>query len=112
MSRLMELLGPYPLVVFSHGFSATSQWYSTLAEQYASHGFIVLAPEHVGENDWMENVSSTAGRPLDIKRTLDYTEQITAPGGDMAGQIDMENVAVAGHSSRRIHGARHGRSSV
>jgi predicted dienelactone hydrolase len=92
-----DSMGPYPLVVFSHGFSLNPEWYSTLAEHYASHGFIVLAPEHV-EKDWSESAIAAIDRPRDIKRTLDYAEGVTAPGGDLAGQIDMENVAVVGHS--------------
>ena len=93
--------GPYPLVIFSHGFSTNAVWYNTLLEHYASHGFIVLAPEHIEQFDpessdaWKASID----RPLDIKRTLDYAEQITAPGGDVAGLIDMQHVAVVGHSS-------------
>ena len=71
-----------------------------MPEHYASHGFIVLAPEHVEQFDWEWSglVTASIDRPLDIKQTLDYAEEINAPGGDLAGQIDMENVAVVGHS--------------
>lgn len=89
--------GPYPLIIFSHGFSANPEWYSTLLEHYAFHGFIILAPEHV-EQDWMESAPATIDRLRDIKQTLDYAEELTAHGGDMASLIDMENVAVVGHS--------------
>ena len=43
--------GPYPLVVFSHGFSCNPEWYIPLLEHVASYGFIVLAPEHVEQFD-------------------------------------------------------------
>lgn len=91
---------PYPLVVFSHGFSQNAAKYSILLEHLASHGFIVLAPEHVEQMDptWSENWTASIDRPNDIKQTLDYAEQLNAPGAEMAGLIDMENVAVAGHS--------------
>ena len=89
--------GPYPLVVFSHGYSINPEWYRTLPEHYASHGFIVLAPEHQ-EGAWMESAPATVDRPRDIGRTLDHAEELTAPGGDLAGLIDMGNVAVVGHS--------------
>ena len=91
---------PYPLVVFSHGFSSNAVWYSTIIEHLASHGFIVFAPEHVEHFDpeWSEIWSASIDRPQDIKQTLDYAEQMTAPDGELAGLIDMENVAVAGHS--------------
>ena len=92
---------PYPLVIFSHGFGANAVWYTNLIEHYASHGFVVLAPEHIEQfdPDFGDIWKASIDRPLDIKRALDYAEQITAPGGDMAGRIDMEHVAVIGHSS-------------
>lgn len=91
---------PYPLVIFSHGFSTNAPWYSTLIEHYASYGFIVLAPEHVEHFDpeWSELWSASIDRPRDIKQTLDYAEQMTAPDSALAGLIDMQRVAVVGHS--------------
>lgn len=91
---------PYPLVVFSHGFSANAAWYSTLIEHYASYGFIVLAPEHVEQFDpeWSGILNASIDRPRDIKQTLDYAEAMNAPGGDMVGLVDMQHVAVVGHS--------------
>ncbi|MCB0187478.1 MAG: alpha/beta fold hydrolase, partial [Caldilineaceae bacterium] len=92
--------GPYPLVVLSHGFMLSPAWYHTLAEQYASYGFIVLAPDHPEEFDptfgamWQTLID----RPAAVSRTLDYAEGLTAPGGAMAGLIDMTKVAVVGHS--------------
>jgi predicted dienelactone hydrolase len=101
-------LGPYPLVVFSPGYSANAAWYSNLLEHYASYGFIILAPEHT-EHLTLADLSSdpftlndlwtaSIDRPLAIKQTLDYAEQLTAAGGDLAGLIDMQHVAVVGHS--------------
>lgn len=91
---------PYPLVVFSHGFSTNAAWYSTLIEHYASYGFIVLAPEHMEkfDPDWSELWSASIDRPRDIKQTLDYAEAINTPDGEMAGLLDMQHVAVVGHS--------------
>lgn len=89
--------GPYPLVVFSHGYSINPEWYSSLLEHYASWGFVVLAPEHT-ESDWLLAAAASFDRPLDIKRTVDSAEKLTAPGGGLAGAIDMKNVAVVGHS--------------
>ena len=91
---------PYPLVIFSHGFAANAPWYNTIIEHYASYGFIVIAPEHTEHFDpeWSDLWSSSIDRPRDIKQTLDYAEQITASGGALAGLIDMQHVAVVGHS--------------
>lgn len=92
---------PYPLVIFSHGFATNAAWYSTIVEHYASYGFIVLAPEHVEQLDdaWSEMWTASIDRPRDIKQTLDYAEALNAPGGELAGLIDMQHVAVVGHSS-------------
>jgi predicted dienelactone hydrolase len=93
--------GPYPLVVYSHGFSSVNAaWTHTLLEHYASYGFIVLAPEHIEQFDpefgdlWKASID----RPRDIAQTPDYAEELTAPGGEMAGLIDMEHVAVVSHA--------------
>ncbi len=95
-----ESAAPYPLVVFSHGFGNSAPWYANLIEHYASRGFIVLAPDHTEQFDFEygELWKASIDRPNDIKQTLDYAEQATASGGDLAGLIDMGHVAVAGHS--------------
>jgi predicted dienelactone hydrolase len=91
---------PYPLVVFSHGYSLSPIVYSTLVEHYASQGYIVLGPEHNETFDgsltgfWEELID----RPVDIHRTIDYAEQLNKPEAPLAGMIDMDNIAVVGHS--------------
>ena len=91
---------PYPLVVYSHGFASNAAWASALLEHYASHGFIVLASEHTEQFDfdWSEIPNASIDRPRDIKQTLDFAEAMNAPDGALAGLIDMQNVAVMGHS--------------
>lgn len=85
--------GPFPLVVLSHGFSGNPEWYRTLAEHLASHGYVVLAPEHT-ESDWAPDVvPSSISRPADISATIDFAED-----GPLSAFIDTELVAVVGHS--------------
>lgn len=88
--------GARPVVVFSHGYSLTPEWYAELLEHYASKGFVVLAPEHV-EADWLDAKEPTFARPRAVTRTLDLAESL-AGEGPLAGTIDMEKVAVVGHS--------------
>jgi len=91
---------PYPLVVFSHGYALSPIVYSTMVEHFASQGYIVLAPEHNESFDgeltefWKELID----RPIDIHRTIDYAEQLAEPGAPLAGLIDLDHVAVVGHS--------------
>ena len=88
---------PYPLVVFSHGYALNPEWYGELVEHYASWGFIVLAPEHT-EDDWLRASEASFDRPVDVGRTLDLAASLASPDGVWAGQIDLGNVAVVGHS--------------
>ncbi len=92
--------GPYPLVIFSHGYGLSPIVYSTLVEHFASQGYVVLAPEHNETFDgsltgfWKALID----RPVDVGRTIDYAETLAASGAPLAGLIDMDNVAVVGHS--------------
>lgn len=83
--------GPFPVVVLSHGFSLSAEWYSPMAEHLASHGFVVVAPEH-DEADWAQDVvHASVARPLDVSLALDHVE-------DELPYADIDHVAVVGHS--------------
>lgn len=85
--------GEHPLVVLSHGFGVSAEWYQGLAEHLATHGFVVMAPSHV-EYDWFTDViPATVLRPLEVSRTIDLAES-----GILDGRIDTDHVAVIGHS--------------
>ncbi|MFP4322579.1 MAG: alpha/beta hydrolase family protein [Anaerolineales bacterium] len=100
--------GPYPLVIYSHGSMGYRFVSSFFTEHLASYGFVVLAPNHPGNTavdsvtnpqSFVSNIGTNyAQRPLDVLRVLDFAEALTAPEGDLAGLIDMERVAVTGHS--------------
>lgn len=95
---------PYPLVVFSHGFSNNPPFYAYLVEHLSSYGFVVVAPDHQGEGInfegdlWEDIPAATIERPHDISSAIDYAESVTASGGTFEGLIDLEHVAVVGHS--------------
>jgi predicted dienelactone hydrolase len=92
-------LAPYPLVVLSPGFSIGPASYGWLAEHLATYGFVVIAPDHVEtldpENEFWR---SAIARPHDILTVFDYVDEQTGAGGGLAGMIDPDLVAVAGHS--------------
>jgi predicted dienelactone hydrolase len=92
--------GPYPLVILSHGFSMTGESYAWLSEHLASHGFVVVAPEHHEKMNvtfsWFWR--SPIDRPLDILEVLATIDEETGSGGSLEGLVDPETVAVIGHS--------------
>jgi predicted dienelactone hydrolase len=96
--------GPYPLVLFSHGAAGTRYASLYLTEHLASYGFVVMAPDHTGDTfvnaeDEGVFVRSHMTRPIDIVRVIDFADAESTAGGAMKGMIDIERVAVMGHSS-------------
>ena len=89
--------GPYPLVINSHGFTA-QMWQVYLGEHLASYGFVVIATEHANDS-WDNPYTGTAIRMLEVKRAIVDAETLTAEGGALAGMIDVERIAMSGHSS-------------
>lgn len=93
---------PYPVVMFSHGNGGMRIQSIYLTEHLASHGFVVAAPDHVG-NTIAEQVNqgglapaeAARVRPLDISRSLDA---VLEGSGELAGASDPARVGVAGHS--------------
>ena len=99
--------GPYPVVLVSHGTGSTRFGNLTLCETLASHGYIVAAPDHRGDtvDDALFGISfdqrarNTFNRPLDLSRVLDDLEARSKDAQSLfSGLIDMNRVAVAGHS--------------
>ncbi len=88
---------PYPLVIHSHGFTA-QMWHVYFGEHLASYGFVVIAPEHAAD-DWANVYTSMAIRLIEITRTINDAEILTADGGTLAGMIDTERIAAGGVSA-------------
>ena len=102
-----ENLGqPAPLIVFSHGFTSNRLHFDYLAEHLASHGYVVVVPEHIGSNSKFTEAflrgqlsvdvspSEFYSRPLDITYLLNKIEN----DPENKGLIDWEQVGVLGHS--------------
>ncbi len=90
---------PYPLIILSPGFSISSTSYAWLAEHLASYGFVVISPDH-NENLDPENQlwRSAITRPQDVRAVHTYVEQKLQVEGVLQGLIDINSVAVIGHS--------------
>lgn len=96
--------GPYPLVVFSHGMGAL-RWQSTFfTVMLASHGYIVVSPDHEGGTlaELLRGVEPNVFdyfevRPADVSVLLD--RMLDLPSSDpLAGLADAERIGVTGHS--------------
>jgi dienelactone hydrolase len=110
--------GRHAVVAFSHGFAGHRCQSTFLCTHLASHGYVVVAPDHVG-NTTVEvmleamriyqghegppdpeamtgRVLEIAGlRPGDVSHALDL---VLGGGVPAAGEVDPERVAVTGHS--------------
>ncbi len=90
--------GPYPVVVLSPGFAIGVSSYGWLAEHLASHGFVVAGVRHVEALNPEELWKATADRPRDVTLALDRIADESASSGPLAGLLDIDRVAVLGHS--------------
>lgn len=92
--------GAAPLIVYSHGSGGQGLLAYPYAEHLASHGWVVMAPDHVG-NTASDAVSGTfhprnrnaIDRPLDIRAVLDAADGIVE-----GVQVDADNTLLFGHS--------------
>lgn len=98
--------GPWPLVVFSHGFGETNRTYAFLGDFWSKHGFMVAVVNHQGSDETTRleiektrNFSILAPfrvRPQDLSFVIDQLVNGADPA--LAGSFDPERIGVAGHS--------------
>jgi len=109
--------GPFPLIVFSHGNGGIGVQSYFLTEFLASHGYIVVCPDHTGnalltelpsgqtvapggENNVYSLAQATADRPADVSFLVDAMTELdrSDPDGRFTGKVDLEHVGLTGHS--------------
>jgi predicted dienelactone hydrolase len=90
------------LIVFSHGSGSLPVQSVVLTETLASHGFVVVAPRHDGNNifDNTNPFEETARqRPKDVSYSIDYMLARNADNqDDFSGSINTSAIGVTGHS--------------
>ncbi|WP_022927250.1 alpha/beta hydrolase family protein [Patulibacter americanus] len=96
--------GDLPVVVLSHGHGQSLHGYGPLADHWAAHGFVVLQPTHLDSR----TLGLTPADPrygdiwrvriADLVRTLDELDTLLAAVPGLAGRVDRDRIAVAGHS--------------
>jgi dienelactone hydrolase len=96
--RPLTSAGPFPLVVFGHGFAVTPATYYRLLHAWAQAGYVVAAPVFPLENAHAPggpNESDLANQPQDMRFVI---SALLSSRGPFAGLIDRRAVAVAGQS--------------
>jgi len=90
--------GPWPVAVISHGSGGSPLTHRDLARFLACEGFLVLLPEHPGNNRDDNHLANTAAilaqRPRDVTAVLDWAG--SAQG--FPSEVDLRRVGVVGHS--------------
>jgi dienelactone hydrolase len=96
--------GRFPVVLFSHGFTSLRLQSSFLTSHLASHGMIVVAPDHPSRD--LNNVlggTASGDRNESVDDLLGSLDLILAAGADsdgpFAGRVDDARIAALGHSA-------------
>lgn len=90
--------GPFPLIVFGHGFALTPGLYSGLLDTWARAGYVVAAPVFPVENanaPGGPDESDLRNQPGDMSFLI---SRLTAPTSPLQGLVDPARIAVAGQS--------------
>ena len=95
--------GPFPLVAFSHGNNGIRFQSFFLTEILASHGFVVVAPDHAGNTAgdliFPGPPFETRDRPLDVSLVISRMLEKNDDPGDLFFQsLDGIRIGVMGHS--------------
>lgn len=98
--------GPFPLIVFGHGFGSLPSVYRRLLSGWAAAGYVVAAPVFpLGNADAPggPNESDIVNQPRDMSFVISRVLAASGSGhGALAGLIDPEKIAVAGQSDGAV----------
>jgi predicted dienelactone hydrolase len=96
--------GDLPVLVFSHGYGWSMNGYAPLADHWAAQGFMVIQPTHLDSRTLAIPPEDPRFpriwrfRVADLKRVLDELDVLETSVPGLAGRVDHDRIAVAGHS--------------
>jgi dienelactone hydrolase len=94
--------GPFPLVIFGHGFAVTPALYRSLLQSWARAGYVVAAPAFPLENanaPGGPDESDLTNQPADMSFVISQMLAADRAGsGLLAGLIDPAHIAATGQS--------------
>jgi dienelactone hydrolase len=97
--------GPFPIVLFSHGFGASRLYYSHLLVGIASWGFVVVSADYLergllAQATHPDVASTPAGDLKTMFSSLAATEAVSSqPSSPLYGVANEHKVAAVGHSA-------------
>jgi hypothetical protein len=95
---------PFPLLVFSPGWTCDANLYLFVGTRLASHGFVVAIVSHQGElnspvDTFDHSAQAAANRPRDVSLALTrLLEENRSRHGPLHGLINPARIAAGGHS--------------
>lgn len=104
---------PAEIVLFSHGLGGSRAGYSYLGEAWSAHGYVAIMLQHPGSDEtvWKgqaggvaklkaaANADNYVARVKDVSFAIDYLTEISRkPEHELAGKINLDRIAMAGHS--------------
>jgi dipeptidyl aminopeptidase/acylaminoacyl peptidase len=93
--------GPFPLLEFSHGVTASGPAYAGFLEPLAAAGFVVAAPTFPltsGPQGW-SHLTDYKNQPADVYFVVDSVIKMAQdPNDPLFGKVDADKLALAGHS--------------
>jgi len=94
--------GPFPLVIFGHGFAVTPALYARMLQSWAQAGYVVAAPVFPLENadaPGGPDESDLTNQPADMSFVISRMLALSSEGsGPFAGLVDPTRIAVSGQS--------------
>jgi predicted dienelactone hydrolase len=102
------LAGPFPLVVFAHGYEIDAGAYAPLLTDLAAGGYVVAAPDFPGTSTAHAGAairSDALQQPTDISFVITSMIDLSAAPGLLAGSVDPNAIGDSGHSDGGVTAA-------
>lgn len=93
--------GPFPLIVFCHGFDLLPSTYTRLVDAWTRAGYVVAAPVFPVENadaPGGPDEADLVNQPRDVSFVISQLLRADHSQGRLHGLIDPHRIAAAGHS--------------
>jgi dienelactone hydrolase len=101
-------VGPFPVIIFSHGALASKDNYSAFGQFWASSGYVSIHPSHADSlvdshfrgslRDAISDSHAWPNRPEDISFIIDSLAHVEKFAPQLVGKLDLRHIGVGGHS--------------